>query len=81
MSTELLTPETDFLRRPRLQEHKLIRESDFEFAGNEQMWCCCECREERQWGFNRPWDSLMRPALKCNGCQAVTRHKFTRLAR
>jgi DNA-binding CsgD family transcriptional regulator len=44
-----------------------------------QMWNCVECWTPRKWGEGRPWDSSVRPALRCAHCQAVTRHTFQRV--
>jgi|FreactTroBogLake_1042271.scaffolds.fasta_scaffold59567_2 hypothetical protein len=41
-----------------------------------QIWACVECGSMRQWGIGRPPDRGMKAALQCDGCQAVTRHRF-----
>ncbi len=46
----------------------------------DQLWACGECGQIRKWGNTRPWDSSLRPALKCKDCHAVTRHAFVGLA-
>lgn len=45
-----------------------------------QVWQCCECGKARAWGFCEPWDRWLKAALQCGGCEAVTRHRFVRVA-
>jgi hypothetical protein len=33
----------------------------------------------RQWGIGRPPERDMKAALQCDGCEAVTRHRFVRV--
>jgi hypothetical protein len=46
---------------------------------DQQIWSCIDCKTLRAWGTGQPWDSQLRPALYCDGCDAVTRHRFTRV--
>jgi hypothetical protein len=41
-----------------------------------QVWACLECGHARGWGFDTPWDSLLKPVLGCQGCGTTTRHAF-----
>ena len=46
----------------------------------DQLWRCCACGFVRAWGWMNPWDSGMKPALGCEQCDRVTRHRFVRVA-
>jgi hypothetical protein len=46
----------------------------------DQLWRCGECSEVRAWGCKYPDDEDLRPALRCAGCERVTRHRFTGVA-
>jgi hypothetical protein len=47
----------------------------------DQIWECCECNLARAWGLSQPWDSTMKPVLRCAACQNPTRHKFAGVQR
>jgi len=46
----------------------------------DQLWGCCVCGFVRAWGMFQPWDSWLKPALGCERCDRVTRHRFVRVA-
>jgi hypothetical protein len=46
----------------------------------DQLWKCGDCGEVRVWGWMEPWDSQVKPALHCDDCDGVTRHRFVRVA-
>jgi hypothetical protein len=54
-----------------------LREQMPEFGA--QLWACRDCGGIRQWGYMRPADEQVRPALHCDDCEAVTRHRFLRV--
>lgn len=46
------------------------------FEINDQVWMCVECDGQRKWGEDHPADRLLRPALRCDPCNSVTRHRY-----
>jgi len=77
---ELMTAmaaDTDFLERLESRpKHARSRPFDSLKDGRRQIWECGECELVRQWGLGTPWDSTLKPQLKCAGCRTQTRHYY-----